>query len=158
MHGCLNLPIVSILSLASCITAPPRSRPLKQLLIVVLGLSLLACIGKDGQLPPQYWQGIEFGVETRPSPARLGINEVLVVATRPQRQPEFNLLVSISMNKNGPWVQSIQDGHTGIFRRGLAMRELGPQNLWVRIQRVGDGAGTGEQTVLSFPFVVMPDK
>lgn len=140
------------------VAAFPRSRHLKQLLIVMWGLSLSACIGEDAQLPPQYWQGIEFGAETRPSPARLGINEVLVVATRPHRQPEFDLLVSISMNKDGPWVQSIQDGHTGIFRRGLAMRELGAQTLWVKIQRVGDSAGTGQQTVLGFPFVVMPER
>ncbi|MEO5573445.1 MAG: hypothetical protein ABIR48_03025 [Gammaproteobacteria bacterium] len=134
------------------------NRHLKTWLIVMLGLNLAACIGEDAQLPAQYWQGIEFGVETRPSPARLGINEVLVVATLPHRQPEFNLLVSISMHKDGPWVQSIQDGHTGIFRRGLAMRELGPQTLWVKIQRVGDGARAGQQTLLGFPFVVMAEK
>lgn len=128
-----------------------RIAHLKLLWIVLVCAGLAACIGGDSQLPPQYWQGIEFSVETRPSPARLGINEVLVVATRPGRQPEFNLLVSIRMNEADTWVQSIQDGHTGIFRRGLAMRVLGNQILSVRIQH-GDA-----QTVLRFPLVVAPE-
>ncbi len=132
---------------------------MKKLLLALLCLGLTACFGDQAeQSPLQYWQGIEFSVETRPNPAKVGINEVLVVATRPRRQPEHNLLVSIRMHDNESWVQGIQDGHTGIFRRGLAMREPGPQTLWVQVQRVGNGPGVGEQTVFAFPLVVESDK
>lgn len=115
---------------------------------VLFACLLAACSGGDTQLPPQYWQGIEFTVETRPSPAKLGINEILVVATRPQRQPVYDLIVSIRMREEDEWVQSIQDGHTGIFRRGLAMSEPGSQILWVRVERAT------EQSIFSFPLVI----
>ena len=133
---------------------------LKQPLLALLCLGLSACFGDQAQQSPlQYWQGIEFSVETRPNPAKVGINEVLIVATRPRRQPEFNLLVSIRMRKDAPWVQGIQDGHTGIFRRGLAMREPGPQTLWVQIQRVdSSGPSASEKIVFAFPIVVESDK
>jgi hypothetical protein len=91
-------------------------------------------------------------VETRPSPAKLGINEVLVVATRPNRFAEYDLLVSVRMNEGDSWTQCIQDGHTGIFRRGLAMQTPGEQILQVRVER------TQEQKIFSFPIVVTTDE
>jgi len=146
----------------------PRKLPLyatspshfKKLLLALLCLGLSACFGDQAQQSPlQYWQGIEFSVETRPNPAKVGINEVLIVATRPPRQPEYNLLVSIRMREDESWVQGIQDGHTGIFRRGLAMREPGPQTLRVQVQRVdSSGPSASEKTVFAFPIMVESDK
>lgn len=118
----------------------------------LLACLLVACSGEDTQLPPQYWQGIEFTVETRPSPAKLGINEVLVVATRPHRLAEYNLLVSVRMDESDTWTQCIQDGHTGIFRRGLSMRDTGEQTLWVRIERAE------EQKIFNFKIIVAAGK
>lgn len=114
--------------------------------------ALAACADQDSQAPPQYWKGVEVTIESRPTPPRLGMNEILVVATRPHRQAEHALLVSIRMREDQPWVQAIQDGHTGIFRRAIAMREPGPQTLWVRLQ-----GKTGE-TVLRFSLVVGSEK
>lgn len=121
---------------------------MKYWLIGLVCLGLTACFGEDMQSAPQYWQGIEFTVEIRPTPPKAGVNEVLVVATRPHRIGEYNLLVSIRMNENDSWIQSIQDSHTGIFRRGLAM-QAGPQILWVRVER------ENKQTVLKFPLNVV---
>lgn len=117
--------------------------------LTLLWLGLAAC--GELQAPPQYWQGIEIAIETRPNPPKVGMNEVLVVATRPGRQAEYNLLVSIRAGADEEWTQSIQDGRTGIFRRALALQEPGAQTLWVRLER------GKEQTVLKFPLTVLTE-
>jgi len=129
---------------------PRRLRPF---FYIVLGLSLLACAGEE-QAPAQHWEGIEVSIETRPNPPRIGINEVVISTTRPHRQAEYNLLVSIRVNENEKWVQTIQDGHTGIFRRGLPMNDAGAQTLWVKLE--GRETLVGKQTVLHFPITVAP--
>lgn len=107
-------------------------------------------MGDESSLvPPQQWHGIEIGVDTRPSPPGPGMNEVLIAATIPHRRPAYDSIISIRMKKEEPWVQAIQDGHTGIFRRALAMVP-GHQTLWVRIERAN------EQSILGFPLIVAP--
>lgn len=112
---------------------------------------LAACADEDTQLPPQYWQGIEIAVETRPNPPQLGVTEVLVSATRPGRVAEHSLLISLRMRDGDEWVQAIQDGRTGIYRRGVEMTEAGAQTLFVQLQRLPDKK---EQIVLRFPLTI----
>lgn len=106
-------------------------------------LGLVACADTN-RIPSQYWQGIQVYLETRPSPIRLGMNEFLVSTTLPVRRAVYDLVVSIRSKETAPWVQSIQDGHTGIYRRALSIEGAGPHYLWVRIER------GGERVVLRF--------
>lgn len=108
-------------------------------------LLLVACGADESRLPVQEWQGITVGVETRPAPVVVGMNEFLISGTRLPRRVAHDLLVSIRMSDEDAWVQSIQDGHTGVYRRALKVGE-GPQTLQVRLNR---GA---EETVLHYPL------
>lgn len=105
--------------------------------ITWLCLLLAACGAEQSRLPPQIWQDIKVGLETRPAPVVAGMNEFLISAVRASGAAEYNLLVFIRMDEGGAWVQSIQDGHTGVFRRAIAVRGGGPQTLHVRLVRDG---------------------
>lgn len=118
---------------------------MKAILITLLSVCAVACGATESRLPVQEWRGVTIGVETRPAPVVIGMNEFLVSGTRPPRRAAHDLLVSIRMRDEDPWVQSIQDGHTGVYRRALNVGE-GPQTLQVRIKR---GA---EETVLRYPL------
>ncbi|MDA1107301.1 MAG: hypothetical protein O2845_02750 [Proteobacteria bacterium] len=111
----------------------------------VLCVLLFACGAERSRLPTQEWQDVVVGVETRPAPVVVGMNEFLVSATRTTGGAGHDLLVFIRMHESEPWTQSIQDGRTGIYRRAIAVGAV-PQTLQVRVKRAG------EETVLMFPL------
>lgn len=111
--------------------------------LAVLCLLLTAC-GAESRLPTQVWQDVTVGLETRPAPVVQGMNEFLVSAVRASGAAEYNLLVFIRMDEEQPWVQAIQDGHTGVFRRAVAVRGAAPHVLRVRLVR------EGQEVVLGF--------
>lgn len=120
---------------------------MKRILVLCCLLSLTACFGRgEDDISPQFWQGIQVNLETRPRPIRLGMNEFLVSTTRPVRRAVYDLVVSIRTQENAAWVQSIQDGHTGIYRRAIAIAGPEPYYLWVRLEQ------GSKQTVLRFPL------
>lgn len=119
---------------------------MKRISVLLCAVLLLgACGASESRLPVQAWQGVTIGVETRPAPVVTGMNEFLVSGMRPPRRAAHDLLVSIRMSDEDPWVQSIQDGHTGVYRRALNVGD-GPQTLQVRLKH---GA---EETVLRYPL------
>ena len=119
---------------------------MKRISALVCAVLLLgACGASESRLPVQEWRGATIGVETRPAPVVVGMNEFLVSGTRPTRRAAYDMLVSIRMRDGDPWVQSIQDGHTGVYRRALKVGD-GPQTLQVRLKR------RAEETVLFYPL------
>ncbi len=119
-------------------------------------LLLVSCGASKSRLPVQEWQGVTIGVETRPAPVVVGMNEFLVSArgargavydllmsARGARGAVYDLLIFIRVGDNDPWIQSIQDGHTGVYRRALRVG-AGQYTLQVRVRRAG------QETVLNF--------
>lgn len=106
-------------------------------------LLLGACGAGDSRLPTQEWQGVTVGVETRPAPVVMGMNEFLISA-RGARGAVYDLLIFIRMGDDKPWTQAIQDGRTGVYRRALEVRGVGTYTLRVQVKRAG------QETVLNF--------
>jgi len=119
---------------------------------LLTGLTLVAaffsaCGSDDGSpIAAQNWQGINIRVETRPSPPVAGMAEILVIATKPEGKPAYDLLVSLRTSDTDPWIQSIQDGHLGVYRRAAKLDVGERSTLQVKIQR------GQEETVLYFPL------
>lgn len=109
-----------------------------------------ACDGENQAVPdaqPQIWQGAEVRVESRPSPPRPGINEFLVIVTG-DRGPVHDIMISVRTDDQDQWVQAIQDGEVGVYRRAA---KVGPgirSVLQVQIKR------NGTEGVLLFPLNV----
>ncbi len=117
----------------------------RSVVISLLSVCAVACGTDESRLPVQRWQDIVIGVETRPGPVVTGMNEFLVSGTRARHRAAYDLLVFIRMRDEDPWVQSIQDGHTGVYRRALNVGG-GPQTLQVRIKHAA------EETLLRYPL------
>jgi len=108
---------------------------------------LAACGADEARLSVQEWQGVTIGVETRPAPVVMGMNEFLISA-RGARGAVYDLLVFIRMGDDKPWTQAIQDGRTGVYRRALEVQGAG-LTLQVQVKRAG------QETVLSFALPAM---
>lgn len=121
----------------------------KYLVIIFLAAMLPGC--GDGTmvvLGPQQWQDLEFRVEVHPSPPRAGMTEFIVIASREVYKPGTGLVVEIRVDEKAKWIQAIQDGFTGVYRRAVNVTDPQVQSLWVRVKRTNKD----EETLLSFPL------
>jgi hypothetical protein len=109
---------------------------------------LSACGDKVENIPSQNWEGVDVHVETRPSPPRVGMNEFLIMATSKRGQSVFDLIVSIRTSDQDPWVQAIEDGQMGVYRRAAEVAPGARSVVQVQIRR------NGEESILHFPLVL----
>lgn len=95
------------------------------------------------------WNDFDVTVESRPAPPRAGNNEVVVIVTGARRQPVFDALVTLRAQPSEPWVQAIEDGHVGVYRRAVNFGR--GQSATIQVQlRHGSDQGT-----LSFPVAIL---
>lgn len=123
---------------------------LRILAICLLVLAASGC-GKGNAyiLVPQHWNNTEFVVEIRPGAPTRGMNEFVVVATDREGVPGYQYVVSIKMASDDHWVQMIQDGHSGVYRRAIAVHDPANDVLDMQIKHSDD---KDLQTVLHYPL------
>jgi len=123
------------------------------LLTVALFSMLFACADEQAVvLGPQQWQDLEFRVEVRPSPPRVGMNEFIVIASREVYKPGVGLIVNIRVGEQAEWRQAIQDGFTGVYRRAVRVDDPQLQSLSVQVRR----SNKEDETMLTFPLNQKP--
>lgn len=96
------------------------------------------------QIPSQHWNGVDVHIETHPDPPLTGMSEIVVVVTK-NRTPVHDLRVSLRANDAALWIQAIQDGSIGVYRRVVDLGSKDNTVLQVRLQR------PNEETILFFP-------
>lgn len=114
-------------------------------------LTLLSACGEsaaDKSIPAQQWEGMTVQVETRPTPPETGMDEILVVLTAPSGKPGSNFMVSLRSSDGDQWVQAMEDGGLGVYRRAVVL-EPGERSV-VQVQLRRDG----KEAVLRFPLKV----
>lgn len=111
---------------------------MRYLICGFLALSLLVSCSRSTPylLDAQHWDDISVFVEVRPTPPKPGMNEFLVVCTFSNGKPAYDFIVSIQMVGDSSWTQMIQDGHTGVFRRALHIKDLEKDVLKVKMHGV----------------------
>ena len=124
---------------------------MKKSLVICLGFlvaALAACndANESPPIPLQHWKEMDVRIETHPNPPVAGMSEIVVIVTGPRGRPVHDLIVSIRADDSVPWVQTIQDGHIGVYRRGASVGFGEKAVLQVLLQH---GA---EQQVLYFPL------
>ena len=85
-------------------------------------------------LTPQWHNDIEYLVEIRPGAPTVGMNEFIVVATHKDKKPLHNAVVSIKIMGTDEWRQSIQDGHSGVYRRAIRINDPVKNVLLVQVK------------------------
>ncbi|MDQ3267557.1 MAG: hypothetical protein M3P47_02345 [Pseudomonadota bacterium] len=128
---------------------PLRSTNIKY--IELFFLVLLSACGGDrvADTQPQKWQDAEVRVESRPSPPRPGVNEFLVIVTS-ERGPVHDIMVSVRTDDQDQWIQAIQDGEVGVYRRAAKVAPGTRSVLQVQIKR------NGAEGILRFPLNLSP--
>lgn len=124
---------------------------MKKHLIALSGLLaiLMAGCGSDAgqvRIPEQHWKDMTVGIETHPNPPIAGMSEVVVIVTGPRGRPVSDMTVSYRSNDNMPWVQAIQDGRIGVYRRAVDLGVKSEAVLQVQLQQ------RGEQKTLLYPL------
>ena len=118
--------------------------------IILLGLiGLLAACHSDEEsilIPVQHWKNMDVKIETHPNPPLAGMSDVLVIVTDLHGRPISDLTVSLRGDNSLPWVQAIQDGFIGVYRRAIDLGDKDHAVVKVKIQQ------KEAQTVLSFPI------
>jgi hypothetical protein len=112
-------------------------------------LMLGACGGEPSEtLGTRMWGSIEVAVQTRPFPPLAGNDEVVVIVSGEHHRPVYDAIVSLRTQPLAPWVQAIQDGHLGVYRRAVRFSPDPGGGLEVQLRR-GE-----EQTVIVFPVAI----
>lgn len=122
------------------------------MLSLLLGATLTAC-GNNTQrlvIPVQHWKQMNVSLDTHPNPPLAGMSEVVVIVTGPHGKPIQDLTVSLRSNDAMPWVQAIQDGYIGVYRRALDIGEGDKTRVQVRLDQ---GA---EQKILLYSLKLSP--
>jgi hypothetical protein len=120
------------------------------ILLVVITTGLAACNDESGipAIPVQHWNEMVVRIETHPNPPLAGMSEIVVIITGPHGKPAGDLTVSLRGNEAKPWVQAIQDGFIGVYRRAIDLGDGKTSVVRVRLQQ-----GT-EQKILLFPVTL----
>jgi hypothetical protein len=134
--------------------AAPGRAPLWRRAFVVLVLAALAACSDPAdeptQLGTQAWGPFDVSVESLPSPPRAGHNEVVVQITGERSRPVYDALVQLRAGPASDWVQAIEDGHVGVYRRAVNF-SAGTGNRIARTLEVQLVRGD-DRTILQFPI------
>lgn len=113
---------------------------MKKNLLVLSGMLMfaLAGCGRDEnqvQIPAQRWNDMDVRIETHPNPPVAGMSEIVSIVTGPHGKPISDLLVSYRSSDGMPWVQAIQDGKIGVYRRAVDIGAGSEVELQVKLQQ-----------------------
>lgn len=116
--------------------------------LILLAISLAGCGNGAGHvaIPAQHWRDMDVRIETHPDPPLAGMSEIVVIVTGARGRPIQDLTVSLRGNDSMPWVQGIQDGLIGVYRRAVDIGSGETVTLQVQLKQ---GA---EQKLFLFPL------
>ena len=123
-------------------------------LISVLSLALLlaACSGEIPRSQVKQWKEYTFYVESRPPVVTRGMNEFLFVGNFKQRGRAHSLIVGFRIGPEGKWIQAVQDGHTGVYRRAMMVNDPNADVLYVHVREKGEEIQDKGEILLTFPL------
>lgn len=121
----------------------------KWVALAALAMSLAGCGGNPGeiQIPVQHWKTMDVRIETHPNPPIAGMSEIVVIVTGPRGRPVSDLKVQMRASDAMPWVQGIQDGLIGVYRRAVDLGAGAEATLQVQLVEP-----SADQTTLLFPL------
>lgn len=118
----------------------------KYLWLVLLTMLSACGEGADVNIPSQNWQHFIVQVETSPSPPETGMDEILVMVTDEHGRPGNDLMVSLRSSDQDQWIQAIEDGGLGVYRRAVELAPGDRSTLQVQLKN------QDAVTVLRFPI------
>jgi hypothetical protein len=125
-----------------------RARPISgwRVALSVVALALCGCGGGTQDSEAQNWRDLQIHVESRSYGPVSAMKELLVYINRNGALPAWDCRVDLRTSDADPWVQAIEDGRVGVYRRAAKVdaREHSVLQVWIRAE--------GSDTVLRFPL------
>ena len=119
----------------------------KRVLVIACCLIAVACgRGNAYLLGPEWIGDVEIYVESRPGKPKVGMNEFLVIATHKDHKPAYQYVISIGVKGSDKWIQTIQDGYSGVYRRATRINDPSVDVLAVKLEKAG------KTEILYFPL------
>lgn len=131
---------------------------MKKIYLLLIGVLLLsACSTEIPTTPLQEWEDYTFRLESRPPIIEKGMMEFITIANFEEQFRGWNLIVYYRMGPTGRWIQAIQDGHTGAYRRAMMVNDPATDVLYVHIKQKlsaeeKEKKEKMKETVLQFPL------
>ena len=119
---------------------------MKKFCVFLFVFLLVGCVGEIPHSPILEWEEKSFRIETRPPFIEAGMMEFLVIVNLPRRKPASGLLISLRVGPTGKWVQAIEDGNVGVYRRAMRVGDPKTDILYVHV------SDKEKETVLEFPL------
>ena len=111
-----------------------------------IALALCGCGTATQDTPTETWRDLQIHVESRSYGPVSGMKELLVFVNRNGALPAWDCRVDLRTSDADPWVQAIEDGRVGVYRRAARVDagEHSVLQVWIRAE--------GSETVLHIPL------
>ena len=118
---------------------------------------LMSCTTEIPTTSVKQWDEYTFRLEARPPIIEKGMMEFLTISDFEGNIRGWDLVVYYRMGPTGRWVQAIQDGHTGVYRRALMVSDPETDVLYVHVKKnqtleQKSKKVKRDETVLQFPL------
>lgn len=134
---------------------------MKKYALIFISLFLLsvlsACTGEIPSSPTKEWGKYSIRLESRPPVMEKGMMELLTLVDYEKKLRGWDLIVYYRMGPTGRWIQAIQDGHTGVYRRAMNVTDPETDVLHVHVKRTQTAEkrkekAPREEAVFEFPL------
>ena len=131
---------------------------MKKICLIITSIFLLAsCSTEIPTTPSKKWNEYTFRLESRPPIIEKGMMEFLTLSDFEGNLRGCDLIVYYRMGPTGRWVQAIQDGHTGVYRRAMKVSDPETDVLYVHIKKnqtlkEKEEKAERKEVVLQFPL------
>ena len=120
--------------------------------ILFIALLLGGCTGEIPSSEEKQWKDYTVHIESRPPVIVEGMNELLLLANYKVKGRAHNLIVYFRMGPQGKWVQAMQDGHTGVYRRALRVEDPETDVLYVHLKEKDPEIKVDREVLFTFPL------
>jgi len=130
---------------------------MKKICLLLIVFLLASCTTEIPTSPSVKWDEYTIRIESRPPVIEKGMMELLTLVDYEERGRGWDLIVYYRMGPSGRWIQAMQDGHTGVYRRAMNVIDPVAGVLHVHIKRKQSREELAAKVVrkeilLEFPF------
>ena len=131
---------------------------MKKILVLLVGVLMMSsCTTEIPTTPVEKWDEYTFRLEARPPIIEKGMMEFLTISDFEGNIRGWDLVVYYRMGPTGQWVQAIQDGHTGVYRRAMKVSDPETDVLYVHVKKnqtlkEKKEKAKRKETVIQFPL------
>ena len=108
---------------------------MNKLIFLCIIAILSACTTEIPTTATTKWGDYTFRLEARPPIITKGMVELLTIVDFQENLRGWDLILYYRIGPTGRWVQAIQDGHTGVYRRAMKIKDPETDVLYLHVKK-----------------------